>query len=77
MRALCGRRYYEGSDPYHSCLDQQQAAFDALLLRSGASFGIDEASFYRARNECRLEWPYDFVARDSCERQRVAVGSTP
>jgi len=77
MRALCGRSYYEGSDRYLSCLDQQRAAFDALLLRSGASFGIDEASFNRARNECRLEWPHDFVARDSCERQRAAAGSAP
>jgi hypothetical protein len=77
MRALCGRKYYEGSEHYESCLDQQRAAFDVLLLRSGASFGIDEASFNRARNECRLEWPQDFVARDSCERQRAAAGSAP
>lgn len=77
MRALCGRSYYEGSDRYRSCLDQQRAAFDALLLRSGASFGIDEGLFNRVRNECLLEWPQDFVARDSCERQRAAAASTP
>lgn len=73
IRAECGRRHAADSDAYNQCFDEQRAAVDRVLLRSGA--GLEEATFNRIRNECRLEWPGDYVARDRCEQRRLTSAS--
>jgi hypothetical protein len=72
IRDLCGRSYAEDSDRYRQCVARQQAAISSIQSRSGLAAGLDEAAFNTIRNQCRFEWPHDFVARDGCERRRVA-----
>lgn len=72
IRGLCGQSYGEGSDRYRDCVARQEAAIANLRGRSALVSGLDDASFNTIRNQCRAEWVHDFVARDGCERRRVA-----
>lgn len=77
IRDLCSRSYAEDSDRYRQCVERQQAAISSIQSRSGLAAGLDEAAFNTIRNQCRYEWPHDFVARDGCERRRVADAGGP
>jgi hypothetical protein len=75
IRTVCLRMGAEGSEAYQSCVSQQNAAVDALYSRSGASVGLDEASFNKIRNGCRFEWPDNYYNRNACETRRAASTS--
>jgi hypothetical protein len=72
IRGLCGQSAAEGSDRYRECESRQRAAIENIRGRSALASGLDEAAFNTIRNQCRTEWVHDFVARDGCERRRVA-----
>jgi hypothetical protein len=72
IRGLCGQSSAEGSDRYRECDARQRAAIDNIMGRSALASGLDDAAFNTIRNQCRAEWVHDFVARDGCERRRVA-----
>ena len=71
MTALCAGRSERGSAAFNDCVAGQRAALDAMTSRSGPGVGLDEASFNSIRNNCRFEWPGDYVTQDRCERQRI------
>lgn len=73
MTALCAGRYERGSVGFNDCLARQRSALDAMTARSGPGVGLDLASFNSIRNNCRFEWPDNFVSQDQCERQRIAA----
>lgn len=73
MNALCGGRYGAGSGGFDSCIAEQRAALDAMAVRSGPGVGIDAASFNVIRNDCRFEWPGNYVTQDRCEQTRIAA----
>jgi hypothetical protein len=72
IRGLCGQSSAEGSDRHRECDARQRAAIDNIMGRSALASGLDDAAFNTIRNQCRAEWVHDFVARDGCERRRVA-----
>jgi hypothetical protein len=69
---LCGGRFGPGSFGFADCVSDQRAAIDAMMSRNGFSVGLAEAPFNTIRNNCRFEWPDDFVNRDRCEQRRIA-----
>ena len=73
MNALCGGGSAEGSSGFDSCIAEQRAAIDAMAGRSAPGVGLDAASFNVIRNNCRFEWPDNFVTQDHCERTRIAA----
>ena len=73
IRLLCGRRFAQETDGYAGCVDDQKAAVSALGGRYAPAVGLESAEFNVVRNNCRFEWPDDFVNRDRCERQRIAA----
>ncbi len=73
IRGVCGRSAAEGSESYRECESRQRAAIENIRGRSALASGLDEAAFNTIRNQCRSEWVHDFVARDGCERRRVAA----
>lgn len=73
IRGLCGQSYTEGSDRFQVCVSRQQAAIENIRARSALASGVDDSAFNTIRNQCRLEWVHDYVARDGCERRRVAA----
>lgn len=73
MDELCSRRFGRGSAGFDDCLAEQQAAIDDLVVRNVTASGLPAASFNTIRNNCRFEWPKDFVNRDRCERRRIAA----
>lgn len=73
IRGLCGQSAAEGSDRSRECVARQRAAIDNIMGRSALASGVDEPAFNTIRNQCRAEWVHDFVARDGCERRRVAA----
>jgi hypothetical protein len=76
MTAFCRGKYAEDSSDFESCITEQRAAIDAMAGRSAPSVGLDAASFNVIRNNCRFEWPNDFVTQDSCEQRRIAAKRT-
>jgi len=76
MSALCGGQYGVGSSPVDSCFVEQRAAVDAMAGRFPADVGLDAASFNVIRNNCRFEWPKNYVNEDRCERTRMASRQT-
>jgi hypothetical protein len=76
MTAFCRGKYAEDSSDFESCIAEQRAAIDAMAGRSAPSVGIDAASFNLIRNNCRFEWPNNFVTQDSCEQRRIAAKKT-
>ena len=73
ISALCGSQYGAGSSGYASCVDQQKAAVDSMAVRFAPGVGLDSASFNVIRNNCRFEWPNNYVSQDRCERNRSAA----
>ena len=73
MNALCGGGHAEGSSGFESCIAEQRAAVDAMAGRFAPGVSLDAASFNAIRNNCRFEWPDNFVAQDRCERTRIAA----
>jgi hypothetical protein len=74
MTSLCGGQHADGSSAFDSCVAEQRAAVDAMAVRSGPGVGLDAASFNIIRNNCRFEWPNNYVTQDRCERNRIAAG---
>lgn len=72
MSAACGGQYGVGSSRVDSCFDAQRAAVDAMAGRFPADVGLDAASFNSIRNNCRFEWPDNYVNQDRCEQTRMA-----
>ena len=73
IRGVCGQSAAEGSERYRECESRQRAAIENIRGRSALASGLEEAAFNTIRNQCRTEWVHDFVARDGCERRRVAA----
>ncbi len=71
---LCGRRFGTGSEGFDSCVSEQRSAIDHILARNAAPPGLSTAAFNTIRNDCRFEWPGDYVNRDRCEQRRMAAG---
>ena len=72
ITGLCRGRYSDGSNGFTSCVAEQNAAVDAMTGRFAPGVGLDAISFNVIRNNCRFEWPDNYVSQDRCERQRVA-----
>jgi hypothetical protein len=73
MTAFCRGGHEEYSSGFDTCIADQRAAIDAMAGRSAPSVGLDAASFNVIRNNCRFEWPDNFVSQDRCERTRIAA----
>ena len=73
MAALCRGSFADGSSGFNRCIAEQRAAVDAMGARFGPDVGLDAATFNRIRNNCRYEWPNNYVSMDRCERTRVAA----
>jgi hypothetical protein len=73
MTSLCGGWHGEGSSGFDSCVAEQRTAVDAMTGRSAPGVGLDAASFNAIRNNCRFEWPSNFVHQDRCEQTRIAA----
>jgi hypothetical protein len=73
MTSLCGGQHADGSSAFDGCVAEQRAAVDAMAVRSGPGVGLDAASFNIIRNNCRFEWPNNYVTQDRCERNRIAA----
>ena len=72
---LCRARSGEGTGELAGCVASQQAALDAMNLRFSASVGLEASVFNVIRNDCRSEWPDDYVSQDRCERNRIAANA--
>lgn len=71
---ICGSWYGTALRPeYDRCIAMQRASYEAITRRFSFTVGLDEPSFNSIRNHCRDEFPDDLVARDRCERQRMAA----
>ena len=70
-RDLCDRKFAAKSEKWTKCIDEQNASVRSINLRDHLVAGIEETDFNKIRNECRFEWPDDFVLQDRCEAQRV------
>ncbi len=75
IRGVCSRIGAEGSQAYTSCVDEQDAAKNALVGRTGPAVGLDAASFNKIRNGCLYEWPDNYVNRNACETRRAAASA--
>ena len=75
IKRLCSRLGAEGSPAYVSCVQDQDAAKNALVGRTAPAVGLDASTFNKTRNTCAAEWPDNYVNRDACERRRAAAGS--
>jgi hypothetical protein len=73
MTAFCRRNYAEDSSDFESCIAEQRAAIDEIAGRSAPGVGLDVASFNVIRNNCRFEWPDNFVGQNRCEQRRIAT----
>jgi hypothetical protein len=73
ISTLCGRRYGSGTDNYTACVSSQQAAINQIMVRSAPGSGLGAPSFNTIRNQCRWEYPDDYVGRDRCEVRRIAA----
>ena len=73
ITGLCRGRYSDGSNGFTYCVAEQKAAVDAMTGRFAPGVGLDAISFNVIRNNCRFEWPDNYVSQDRCERQRVAA----
>jgi hypothetical protein len=73
ITSLCGRRFARETDGHAGCVESQKAALNALVGRYAPSVGLEATEFNVIRNNCRFEWPGDYVNRDRCERQGIAA----
>lgn len=77
IRKVCLRQGPEGSERYLTCEQEQNGAVDLLFARSAPSVGLAESSFNKIRNDCRFEWPDNYVNRNACETRRAAAATRP
>jgi hypothetical protein len=73
MTALCRGSFADGSSGFNQCIAEQRAAVDAMGVRSGPGVGLNASTFNVIRNNCRFEWPNNYVSMDRCERSRAAA----
>jgi hypothetical protein len=73
ISAVCRGRYDDDSDGFEECVAAQRSALDTLVRRSGPTVGLPVVDFNVIRNNCRGEWPGDFVHQDRCEQRRIAA----
>jgi hypothetical protein len=73
ISAVCSGRYRDNPDGFAGCVAGQRSALDALVGRSGPAVGLPLVDFNVIRNNCRSEWPGDFVGQDGCEQRRIAA----
>jgi hypothetical protein len=52
------------------CVEEQKKAFTRLRTKTNRKVGVWSYTFDDIREECRQEWPSDFVQRDNCEQTR-------
>ena len=71
--AVCRKSFAQGSQGFDSCVAEQKAAMETIIGRSAPDVRLDQATFNRIRNNCRYEWPNDFVNRNRCERTRIGT----
>ena len=69
--AVCRESFAQGSQGFDTCIAEQKSAMDAIIGRSAPGVRLDQATFNNIRNNCRFEWPDDFVSRNLCERRRI------
>ena len=69
--AACRSSFAQGSEGFDSCIAAQKAAMDAIIGRYAPGVRLDQATFNSIRNNCRYEWPDDYVNRNLCERRRI------
>ncbi len=75
IRNLCLRQGGEGSPSFRDCVNDQDAAKNALVGRTPPSVGLDDAAFNKVRNGCLYEWPDNYVNRNACEVRRAKAAS--
>jgi hypothetical protein len=75
IRSLCLRQGAEGTPAYRGCVEDQDAAKNALVGRTPPSVGLDTAAFNKIRNDCLFEWPDNYVNRNACETRRARAAS--
>ena len=75
IEKVCMRAGAEGSQAFRDCVDQQDAAMNALVGRTPGAVGLDSATFNKIRNGCLYEWPDNYFNRDACEKRRAANAS--
>jgi len=73
IRKVCSRFGSDGSPAFKDCVDEQDAAKNALIGRTAPEVGLDTASFNKIRNGCVYEWPDNYVNRNACETRRAAA----
>jgi hypothetical protein len=73
ISALCRGRQGDEPGGFERCVAAQRAALDALVGRSGPAVRLPEVEFNVIRNNCRGEWPGDYVSQDRCEQRRIAA----
>jgi len=71
--AVCGKSFAQGSQGFDGCITEQRAAMNAIIGRSAPGVRLDQATFNKICNNCRYEWPDDFVNRNRCERTRIGT----
>ena len=71
--AVCRKSFAQGSQGFDSCIAEQKAAMNTIIDRSAPGVRLDQATFNSIRNNCRYEWPDDFVNRNLCERTRIGT----
>jgi len=71
--AVCRKSFAQGSQGFDSCIAEQKAAMNTIIDRSAPGVRLDQPTFNSIRNNCRYEWPNDFVNRNLCERTRIAT----
>ena len=76
IRNLCLRQGAEGSPRlYRDCVNDQDAAKNALVGRTPPSVGLDDSAFNKLRNGCLYESPDNYVNRNACEVRRAKAAS--
>ena len=75
IRGVCSRQGAEGSQAYRDCVEEQDAAKNALVGRTGPAVGLDAAAFNKIRNGCLYEWPDNYVNRNACEIRRASAAA--
>jgi hypothetical protein len=75
IRGVCAKFGADGTPAFNNCVDEQDAAKNALVGRTGPAVGLDTASFNKIRNGCLYEWPYNYVNRNACETRRAAAAA--
>jgi hypothetical protein len=73
ISALCGGRHGENSSGFEGCVAEQKSALEGLTARSAPAVGLTAVDFNIIRNNCRAEWPGNYVNQNQCEQRRMAA----